>query len=95
MPEMRFRVRWPDGRMEDCYSPSTVITQHLEPGVPYPLVEFVAKARTGLTAANERVRARFGMGCAQAMNQMLAIEEAAAGFADLPNAIVRVEGFQP
>ncbi|MET0240736.1 MAG: MSMEG_0570 family nitrogen starvation response protein [Sphingobium sp.] len=95
MPEMRFRVRWPDGRLEDCYSPLTIITQHLEPGVPYPLAEFVAKARADLTAANERVRGRFGMGCAQAINQMLAIEEAAGAFADLPGARVSVESFQP
>lgn len=95
MPEMRFRVRWPDGRSEDCYSPSTIIAEHLETGVPYPVGAFVEKARAGLEAANGRVRARFGMGCAQAMNQIRAIEAAAAAFADMPDAVVRVEGFDP
>jgi len=25
MPEMRFRIRWPDGVAETCYSPSLVV----------------------------------------------------------------------
>ena len=25
MPEMTFAVRWPDGRVEECYSPSLVV----------------------------------------------------------------------
>lgn len=95
MPEMHFRVRWPDGREEDCYSPSTIITEHLEVGSSYPLDAFVRKARTALEAANGRVRARFGMGCAQAMNQIDAIEAAASAFSDMPDAVVRVEGFTP
>jgi uncharacterized repeat protein (TIGR04042 family) len=90
---MHFRVRWPDGRVEQCYSPSTIITRHFEPGASYPLDDFLARARTALQAANERVRSRFGMGCAQAVNQLLAIEASAAAFADTPDAIVRVEGF--
>ncbi len=94
MPEMRFGIRWPDGRTEHCYSPSTIITSHLEEGVDYPLARFVEQARAGLEAANERVRARFGMGCAQAMNQIAAIEASAAAFADTPDATVRVTGFE-
>ncbi|SFG37447.1 MSMEG_0570 family protein [Novosphingobium sp. CF614] len=94
MPEMRFRVRWPDGSTETCYSPSTVITQHLEAGIDYPLPRFVERARAGLEAANERVRGRFGMGCSQALNQIAAIEQAAAAFAKMPTATVRVEGFE-
>lgn len=94
MPEMRFRVRWPNGSTESCYSPSTVITQHLEPGIDYPLSRFVEQARAGLEAANERVRGRFGMGCSQALNQIAAIEQAASAFADMPGATVRVEGFE-
>lgn len=95
MPEMRFRVRWPDGSLEDCYSPSTIVTQHLRTGYDYPLDRFVAQARDALEAANGRVRARFGMGCAQAVNQLAAIERTAATFADTPGAVVRVEGFEP
>lgn len=94
MPEMRFRIRWPDGRTEQCYSPSTIITEHLQARTDYPLATFVEKACAGLEAANARVRARFGMGCAQAMNQIAAIAHAAAAFADAPDATVRVEDFE-
>ena len=55
----------------------------------------MALARAALEAANGRVRARFGMGCALAMNQIIMIERTAALFADLPGATVRVEGFTP
>ena len=94
MPEMCFRIRWPDGRIEQCYSPSTIITDHLQAQTDYPLATFVEKACAGLAAANGRVRARFGMGCAQAINQIAAIKHSAAAFADTPDATVRVEDFE-
>ena len=93
MPEMHFHIRWPDGAEEACYSPSTIVTEHFEAPADYTLADFVARSRTALDAANERVRAKFGMGCAQAMNQITSIEATAACFASTPNAIVRVERF--
>ncbi len=60
MPEMRFRIRWPDGMAESCYSPSLVIKDYLTPGEAYPLVDFVARSRTALTIASDRVKARYG-----------------------------------
>jgi uncharacterized repeat protein (TIGR04042 family) len=95
MPEMTFRVRWPDGEVDDCYSPSTVIREHLTPGVDYPLAEFHARARSALEAANARVRARFGMGCSGAINQLLEIDRRIASFSATPDATVRVESFLP
>ena len=95
MPETLFRVRWPDGAVEDCYSPSTIVREHLSIGVDYPLEMFRERAREALEAANARVRTRFGMGCAQAVNQIALIERRVAEFGDMPGAVVRVEGFSP
>ncbi|WP_420146120.1 MSMEG_0570 family nitrogen starvation response protein [Sphingobium sp.] len=95
MPEMTFRICWPDGVEEDCYSPSTVIREHFTPGTDYPIADFHALATTALEAANARVRARFGMGCAQAMNQIAQIDRRVSQFADTPGATVRVQSFQP
>ncbi len=74
MPEVRFRVRWPDGGIETCYSPSTIIKNFLEVGHPYPLDEFLERSRSGLYAASERVREEYGMTCSRAMAQLDAIE---------------------
>ena len=41
MPEVHFRVRWPDGGLDTCYSPSTVIKDFFVVGQPYPLDEFL------------------------------------------------------
>ena len=54
MPEMHFRIRWPDGRREACYSPSLVIKDYFAPGQSYALPDFVAKSRDALTVASER-----------------------------------------
>ncbi|MDP9857410.1 MSMEG_0570 family nitrogen starvation response protein [Agrobacterium tumefaciens] len=78
MPEVRFTIRWPDGAEENCYSPSTAITRHLEAGCTYPLSEFVERARTGLNEASERVTAKFGFACSSALDQLAKIETTAA-----------------
>jgi uncharacterized repeat protein (TIGR04042 family) len=95
MPEQRFRIRWPDGSLEEGYSPSTIIREHLAVGQPYSVALFATLARAGLEAANARVRARFGMGCSQAVMQIATISATAARFAGQPDAQVVIEAFLP
>lgn len=93
MPEVLFRVRWPDDSVHRCYSPSTVIEEYFRVGGSSALTEFVALSRKALTEASERVRAGHGFGCARAEAQLAGIELKAAGFADQQADIV-VEGFE-
>ena len=80
MPEMNFRLRWPDGREMDCYSPSLVVREHLAAGTSYPLPEFMRRTREALQIASERVRARYGHPCSLALGQLAALEAAARTF---------------
>jgi len=82
MPEMRFRVRWPDQSESLCYSPSLVIKDFLEPGQSYPLEEFVSRSREALQIASERVRQKYGYTCSSAMSQLADIEAVATRFWD-------------
>lgn len=66
MPETTFRIRWPDGAEEDCYSPSTIIHEHLEAGKLYTMDEFHARSRTALDHAARRVEAKYGFRCSAA-----------------------------
>ena len=92
MPETLFKVRWPDGGVETCYSPSTIIRDFYEIGRVYTLPEFLAASRSGLRAASERVRMRYGgAGCSRAMAQLAAIENRAKTLDE--TAAVKVEGF--
>lgn len=93
MPEMTFRVRWPDGTLSDCYSPSLVIREHLEEGAVYSLADFVRISRGALTIASDRVAAKFGFPCSRAARQIAAIDVAAARFAGDPDATVTVVAF--
>jgi uncharacterized repeat protein (TIGR04042 family) len=93
MPEMRFRIRWPDGTPETCYSPSLVIKDYFSVGADYALPEFLARSRTALAIASERVKARYGTPCRRALAQLARIETAAGAFADVPGARVAVDGF--
>ena len=45
MPEMQFDIRWPDGVIEQCYSPSLVIRDHLAVGETYSVPEFLRRSR--------------------------------------------------
>lgn len=79
MPEMKFDVRWPDGKTTRCYSPSLVVTELLQQK-DYPLFEFLERARAGLNIGSERVRQKFGVYCSAAMDQLAEIEETAKRF---------------
>ena len=94
MPEMHFRIQWPNGENEDCYSPSYVIEEHLTAGEAYPVREFVDRVRTALEVASERVRERYGFVCTSALDQLASVERSAAQLPpDQQNALVRVLAF--
>ena len=94
MPEVRFRVRWPDRSVTDCYSPSSVVKEHFEAGASYALEEFLARSRRALTAASERVRAKYGYACSRAQDELAHIEAIAARYAVVQGARVTLEGFE-
>jgi uncharacterized repeat protein (TIGR04042 family) len=94
MPDMTFKVRWPDGSVSDCYSPSLVIKDYFVPGTCYPLAEFVRRSREALDIASERVRQKYGWPCGHAQHQKEQIEAIAARFGELGGARVTVEAFE-
>ncbi|GAA2078768.1 MSMEG_0570 family nitrogen starvation response protein [Aeromicrobium halocynthiae] len=81
MPEMTVTVRWPDGAVEECYSPSLVMHDHLEPGTTYLVDDFARRSATALTEAGERVRARYGFACSASAASLERIRSTAARFA--------------
>ena len=94
MPAMHFQLRWPDGSEARCYSPSLVIKDYFQPGTAYPLPLFMAQVREALNIASERVRAKYGFACSQAMDQLGRLEHIAARFATQPDAQVEVLAFE-
>lgn len=76
MPEMHFRVRFPDGATIDCYSPSYVIEDYLSEGKTYTVPDFLERTRSALNIASERVRERYGFSCSSALDQLAMIERA-------------------
>jgi len=92
MPEIYFDVTWPSGRRQRCYSPSSVIEQHLTAGASYRVDEFVCLARDALSAASERVRLKYGFSCSAARDQLRHIETTAGALTASERAgLVRVE----
>ena len=93
MPEMTVTVRWPDGRMTDCYSPSLVMHDHLAPGVTYRVDDFARRSATALTEAGERVRARYGFTCSASAASLERIRLDASRYD--PGALVEVVAMVP
>lgn len=90
MPEMTFRIRWPDGHEEDIRSPSTVIRHYFRAGDRFLVTEFVARARGALGAASERSADPFGFACERTTDQLTRIEQTADRFRDDHEAWVSV-----
>ncbi|MDY6810937.1 MAG: MSMEG_0570 family nitrogen starvation response protein [Actinomycetota bacterium] len=91
MPEMTFTVRWPDGQVQECYSPSLVMHDHLDVGGRYTVDEFTTRATAALGEAAERVRAKFGFACTSAAASADDITRTAQRYdADAPVEVVRM-----
>ncbi len=94
MPEMHVVVRWPDGSQHRCYSPSRVVEEFFDAGASYPVAEFLARSRTALAIASERVQRKYGHPCRLAAASLADIERAAARFASRRDACVTVEALE-
>jgi uncharacterized repeat protein (TIGR04042 family) len=81
VPEVLFDVRWPDGSRQTFYSPSLIVEEHFLAGRTYPVAEFVDTSRACMRIADQRVRQKYGFGCAESVATMAGIEQAAARFA--------------
>jgi uncharacterized repeat protein (TIGR04042 family) len=93
VPEMTVTVRWPDGRVEEHYSPSLVMHDHLRPGATYTIEDFAWRAQAALDEASERVRAKYGFYCTSAAESAHRIRELAAAYP--PRATVEVLAMRP
>jgi uncharacterized repeat protein (TIGR04042 family) len=93
MPEMTFDVQWPDGRVQQCYSPSLVMHDYLKTGSDYTVAEFLDRSRKALHEASERVRAKFGFACTSATATNEEIAYTATEFS--PNAMIRIVDMRP
>lgn len=84
MPEVHFRIRWPDGSIDQCYSPSSVISKHLSAGTDYTVGDFMDRTRRALSQASRRVEQIYGHPCSLALAQAEAFENryATASFTD-------------
>lgn len=82
MPQMYFHVKWPDEKVEHCYSPSSVIKSYFETGKTYALNEFMQRAESALNEASERVNAKYGYHCSSAMDQLSSLKIKAKQFDD-------------
>ena len=83
MPEINFKIQWPDGTEQNCYSPSLVVKQYFNPGETYEVAEFVEKSRTALNIASDRVKKAYGFPCSRALKQLQQIESKASEYQKL------------
>jgi uncharacterized repeat protein (TIGR04042 family) len=93
MPEIHFQVEWPDGVRETCYSPSLVVRDYFTAGNDYSLEDFIARSRTSLKIASDRVMAKYGVPCSRALSQLQRIEAMANKYSRLPQPRVRLIRF--
>jgi len=95
MPELTFRLRWPDESETVNYSPSTIVRQYFSSGTRYGIEEFLLRARQALHAASARVEEKYGHPCARARATLAAIESRAETFAQHPDAAVTIMAINP
>jgi len=75
MPEVSLTIQLPDGTTRTCYSPSTILLEHLRPGESMSVAKFREAARTGLTRAADRVEEKLGFRCTGATRSLAEVED--------------------
>ena len=80
MPEVHFRIEWPDGEVTRCYSPSTIVREYFRPGVTLTIAELVETSTRALGAASDRVEAKYGFACTSASSELRDIQLRAGNF---------------
>jgi uncharacterized repeat protein (TIGR04042 family) len=93
MPEMTVTVRWPDGHVADCYSPSLVMHDHLCAGETYRVEEFTRRSELALEQASERVRLKYGFACSASAASLERIQRTASVFS--ADDLVEIVDMQP
>lgn len=74
MPSVNITIKWPNGKISDFYSPSTIVYEFFKKGQQYSGIDFLAQAEKALNAASERVRVRYGFACSSAMDTLSQIQ---------------------
>jgi len=74
MPSVNFTVKWPNGEVNQYYSPSSIIYDYLRVGQVFSLTDFVTQVENGLEQASERVRLSYGFACSAAMDNLASIK---------------------
>lgn len=93
MPEIRFKIAWPDGSEDVCYSPSLVVKEYFTENSEYDLANFVELARGALKIASDRVQAKYGRPCGLALKQLREIELQASRYEHLSQPKVKIIQF--
>lgn len=76
MPETYVRIKWPGGREETVYSPSSIVRSYFEPATELSLTEFEMRCMQALDHASQRVYETYGYVCGSAMAEKHRITEA-------------------
>ena len=74
MPEVSLTIELPDGATRSCYSPSTVLLEHVRPGERMTVAEFREAVRMGLRRAGDRVEEKLGFRCTGALDSLSTME---------------------
>ncbi len=93
MPEMFFKIRWPDATVTDHYSPSLIIRDYFNVGEELDIAAFIEKSRIALAIASDRVKAKYGFACTRAHSTLATIEHRARPFIATPDARITILEF--
>jgi uncharacterized repeat protein (TIGR04042 family) len=91
MPEMSFRIVWPDASEVDYYSPSLIVRDYFATGERLALPTFLQRAREAMSIASDRVQQKYGFPCSRARATIAAIERQAETFAAQDDARITVK----
>jgi uncharacterized repeat protein (TIGR04042 family) len=95
MPEIYFRILWPDAAETDHYSPSQVVKDYFALGQQLEVAKFLELIRMALSIASDRVEAKYGFPCSRAAGSLREIEHLARPFLLDSGAAVSVVEFSP
>ena len=88
MPSMKLTIRWPNGEVENIYSPSSIVSTYFQQGETFSLDQFMHRCMQAFNHASQREAQQYGDSCTSALATLGHVQNMVAALQEEPGEVM-------